>query len=323
MNPTISDANLILGRLDPGNLLAVPGGVDPVMVREIFQKKIGDPLNVNAEKAAAAVLQMATTRMAGATRMVSVSLGKDPRDFSLFAFGGAGPMHASALARELGIPEVLVPTRPGITNALGCLVADLRHDFVQTINCPLGSADIEQISAIFASQTDKGRELIEQEPVLITEVSVAHSLDMQFIGQTHVLRVPLQNCKISRETIQIAFDTVYFNRFKVDLTEIRAQVVNINTTVTGKRSEINLDGLIDPKERAQTLKAAQASSRNVWFGGEWHDTPVFAREILPLGVKICGPAVIQQMDAMTLIEPSDIATVDDNGNILISLGANK
>ena len=137
MKPTISDANLILGRLDPTKLLAVPGGVDPARVRDIFQEQLGAPLKVDAEKAAAAVLQMATTRMAGATRLVSLSLGKDPRDFSLFAFGGAGPMHASALARELGIPEVLIPTRPGITNALGCLVADLRHDFVQTINRPL------------------------------------------------------------------------------------------------------------------------------------------------------------------------------------------
>ena len=320
LRPTISDANLILGRLDPTKLLAVPGGVDPARVRDIFQEQLGDPLKVDAEKAAAAVLQMATTRMAGATRMVSLSLGKDPRDFSLFAFGGAGPMHASALARELGIPEVLIPTRPGITNALGCLVADLRHDFVQTINCPLGSVDIEQILAIFELHTKKGRELIEKEPVFIKEISVAHSLDMQFIGQTHVLNVPLQNPEVSIEIIQAAFNEVYFNRFKVDLSEIRAQIVNVTTTVTGQRSEINLDGLIDPKARGQTLRAAQAGSRDVWFDGEWHDTPIFAREVLPLGVTINGPAIIEQMDSMTLIEPYDKATVDISGNIFISVG---
>ena len=103
---------------------------------------------MDSETAAAAVLQVAITRMAGATRMVSVSLGEDPRDFSLFAFGGAGPMHASALARELGIPEVLVPARPGITNALGCIVADLKHDFVRTINSPLNLADMQELSLI-------------------------------------------------------------------------------------------------------------------------------------------------------------------------------
>ena len=105
---------------------------------------------------------------------------------------------------------------PAITNALGCLVADLRHDFVQTINRPLGSVDIEQISAIFELHTKKGKELIEKEPVFIKEISVAYSLDMQFIGQTHVLNVPLQNPEVSIEIIQAAFNDVYFNRFKYE-----------------------------------------------------------------------------------------------------------
>ena len=174
--------------------------------------------------------------------------------------------------------------------------------------------------AIFELHTNKGRELIEKEPVFIKEISVAHSLDMQFIGQTHVLNVPLQNPGVSIEIIQAAFNEVYFNRFKVDLSEIRAQIVNVTTTVTGQRSEINLDGLIDPKARGQTLRAAQAGSRDVWFDGEWHDTPIFAREVLPLGVTINGPAIIEQMDSMTLIEPYDKATVDISGNIFISVG---
>ena len=143
---------------------------------------------------------------------------------------------------------------------------------------------------------------------------------MQFIGQTHVLNVPLQNPEVSIEIIQGAFNEVYFNRFKVDLSEIRAQIVNVATTVTGLRSEINLDGLIDPKARAHTLRAAQVGSRVVWFDGEWHDTPIFVREVLPLGVTIHGPAIIEQMDSMTLIEPYDKATIDISGNIFISVG---
>ena len=112
-------------------------------MREVFAEKLGRPLGLVAEDAAAAVLRVANTRMAGAVRMVSISLGADPRDFALFAFGGAGPLHASALARELGIPRVLIPARPGITNALGCVVADLRHDFVNTVNRPLDLADLD------------------------------------------------------------------------------------------------------------------------------------------------------------------------------------
>ena len=131
------------------------------------REKLGKPLGLSAEDAAGAVIRIANAKMAGAIRMVSMSLGADPRDFALFAFGGAGPLHAAALARELGVPRVLVPARPGITNALGCVVADLRHDFVNTINQPLDTADMDRVHEIFARQATEGRALIEQENVEI------------------------------------------------------------------------------------------------------------------------------------------------------------
>ena len=318
--PTISDANLLLGRLGVSKLNSVRGAVDLTKIRAIFQKELGDPLGTDAETAAAAVLQIATTRMAGATRMVSVSLGEDPRDFSLFAFGGAGPMHATPLARELGIPEVLVPARPGITNALGCIVADLKHDFVRTINRPLNLTDIDEVVGIMKAQRDEGVELIRQEPVSIEEIQVSHSLDMQFVGQTHILQVPLSADRINHEAIQLAFDEAYFARFRVSLPEIRAQIVNVKTTVKGRRPNVNLAGLIDASGRAKTLAAAQTDTRLVWFNGGWHETCIFDREALPLHVKITGPAVLEQMDTMVLIEPGDEAVSDKYGNILITLG---
>ena len=318
--PTISDANLLLGRLGVSKLNSVRGAVDLTKIRAIFQKELGDPLGTDAETAAAAVLQIATTRMAGATRMVSVSLGEDPRDFSLFAFGGAGPMHATPLARELGIPEVLVPARPGITNALGCIVADLKHDFVRTINRPLNLTDIDEVVGIMKAQRDEGVELIRQEPVSIEEIQVSHSLDMQFVGQTHILQVPLSADRINHEAIQLAFDEAYFARFRVSLPEIRAQIVNVKTTVKGRRPNVNLAGLIDASGRAKTLAAAQTGKRLVWFNGGWHETCIFDREALPLHVKITGPAVLEQMDTMVLIEPGDEAVSDKYGNILITVG---
>ena len=318
--PTISDANLLLGRLDVSKLKSVSGAVDIANIRNIFQKKLGDLLGTDSETAAAAVLQMATTRMAGATRMVSVSLGEDPRDFSLFAFGGAGPMHATALARELGIPEVLVPARPGITNALGCIVADLKHDFVRTVNRPLDLVDIDQIITIVNAQRDEGVAMIRQEPIAIDQITVTHSLDMQFVGQTHILQVPLLADHVNHEAIQATFDEVYFARFRVSLPEIRAQIVNVNTTVTGRRPDVDLAGLIDPDGRAKTLAAAQTDIRPVWFNGVWQQTRIFARETLPLNAKIKGPAVLEQMDTMVLIEPGDEAVSDKDGNILITLG---
>jgi len=318
--PTISDANFLLGRLDVTRLKSVSKEVDIEHIRSIFQEKLGDPLNIDAEIAAAAVLQVAITRMAGATRMVSVSLGEDPRDFSLFAFGGAGPMHATALARELGIPEVIVPARPGITNALGCVVADMKHDFVRTVNSPLNNVDMDEIIGILKAQSKEGTELIQQEPVSVEEIKVVHSFDMQFVGQTHILNVFLPTYDLSLEVVQSAFDEAYYGRFKVRLPEIRAQIVNVKTTVMGRRTGICLDGLIDASGRVESLEMAQNGARPVWFNGDWQNTKIFNREALPLSAKIKGPAILEQMDTMVLIEPGDEAISDKNGNILISLG---
>ena len=318
--PTISDANFLLGRLDVTKLKSVSQEVDIEHIRSIFQEKLGDPLNIDAETAAAAVLQVAITRMAGATRMVSVSLGEDPRDFSLFAFGGAGPMHATGLARELGIPEVLVPARPGITNALGCVVADMKHDFVRTVNSPLNNVDMDEIIGILKAQSKEGTELIQQEPVSVEEIKVVHSFDMQFVGQTHILNVFLPTYDLSLEVVQSAFDEAYYGRFRVRLPEIRAQIVNVKTTVMGRRTGICLDGLIDASGRVESLEMAQNGARPVWFNGDWQNTKIFNREALPLSAKIKGPAILEQMDTMVLIEPGDEAISDKNGNILISLG---
>ena len=318
--PTISDANFLLGRLDVTKLKSVSQEVDIEHIRSIFQEKLGDPLNIDAETAAAAVLQVAITRMAGATRMVSVSLGEDPRDFSLFAFGGAGPMHATALARELGIPEVIVPARPGITNALGCVVADMKHDFVRTVNSPLNNVDMDEIIGILKAQSKEGTELIQKEPVSVEEIKVVHSFDMQFVGQTHILSVFLPTYDLSHEVVQSAFDEAYYGRFRVRLPEIRAQIVNLKTTVMGRRTGICLDGLIDASGRVESLEMAQNGARPVWFNGDWQNTKIFNREALPLSAKIKGPAILEQMDTMVLIEPGDEAISDKNGNILISLG---
>ena len=318
--PTISDANFLLGRLDVTKLKSVSQEVDIEHIRSIFQEKLGDPLNIDAETAAAAVLQVAITRMAGATRMVSVSLGEDPRDFSLFAFGGAGPMHATALARELGIPEVLVPARPGITNALGCVVADMKHDFVRTVNSPLNNVDMDEIIGILKAQSKEGTELIQKEPVSVEEIKVVHSFDMQFVGQTHILSVFLPTYDLSHEVVQSAFDEAYYGRFRVRLPEIRAQIVNVKTTVMGRRTGICLDGLIDASGRVESLEMAQNGARPVWFNGDWQNTKIFNREALPLSAKIKGPAILEQMDTMVLIEPGDEAISDKNGNILISIG---
>ncbi|WP_224545266.1 hydantoinase/oxoprolinase family protein [Mesorhizobium sp. CA16] len=320
IEPTITDANLVLGRLAPKKLLAVDNPVTVEHVTDIFEDRIGKRTGLSGVEAAGAVLRLGNMKMAGAIRMVSVSRGHDPRDFALFAFGGAGPLHATALARELGLPRVLVPARPGITNALGCVVADLRHDFVNTINQPVGGLDETALREVLERHRNEGEALIAKEAVKPDAIRVTHSADMQFVGQTHIINVPLPSSSVSRETLQLLFEKAYFARFKVELPEIRANLVNLNTSVTGVRPQIDLSQLIDPAGRAATLEEVRREIRPVWYHGTWHDTPVYAREKLPLDTTIEGPAILEQMDATTVLEPGDRARSDADGNIIIDIG---
>jgi N-methylhydantoinase A len=317
--PTITDANLVLGRLNPDRLLGVDHPVTLDHVRGLIERKVGKPLGLDAEAAAAALLRIANDRMAGAIRLVSLSRGHDPRDFALFAFGGAGPLHATSLARELAIPTVLVPARPGITNALGCVVADLRHDYVRTVNKPLSVLEDATVARIYAEQSADGKVTIEREGVPVRELRYLHTADMQFAGQSHILSVAVERADISIADLHKAFAAAYWRRFGIELAEIPPVLVNLHTAVIGVRPEISLAALAG-KDRAPTLKAAQTGSRRVWFNDGWHDTPVYARDRLPMEAVFEGPAILEQLDCTTVVEPGDTVRQDALGNLLIALG---
>ena len=316
--PTITDANLLLGRLNPAGLLGVDVAAQLDRIREIFDKKIGAHLGLDPDQVASAIVRVANDKMAGAIRMVSLQRGHDPRDFTLFAFGGAGPLHAVALARELGLPRVLVPARPGITSALGCLVADVRHDFVKTVNQPVLQLEVGAARRILAAQMEDGRRLLASEGVEIETVSVVHEADMQFVGQTHVLTVPIPRTDFEREDLTRAFERAYWQRFEVELREMRAQVVSLRTAVIGRRRPVSLDGLL-ALEAGPEGAPRPAARRRAWFEGAWHDTLVYRREQLGVGVELEGPAIVEQLDTTTVIEPGDRVRVDRLGNLEITV----
>jgi N-methylhydantoinase A len=316
--PTITDANLLLGRLNPAGLLGVDRTAQLDRIREIFDKKIGAHLGLGPDEVASAIVRVANDKMAGAIRLVSLQRGHDPRDFVLFAFGGAGPLHAVALARELAIPRVLVPARPGITSALGCLVADVRHDFVKTINQGVLRLDLAEAHRILAAQVDEGRRMLASEGVEVETVSVQHEADMQFVGQTHVLTVPIARTEFAREDLMRAFEQAYWDRFEVELREMRAQVVSLRTAVIGRRRPVSLQGLI-ALEPAPAGGAVPADRRRAWFDGQWRDTPVYRREQLGVGVELTGPAIVEQLDSTTVVEPGDRVRVDALGNLEITV----
>jgi len=213
-----------------------------------------------------------------------------------------------------------VPARPGITNALGCVVADLRHDFVRTVNTPLDVANMDQMHAILAEQATAGTALIEWETVPVEQIDVLVSADMQFVGQTHLLRVALPDITPDRDTVQRLFEQAYHTRFHVDLPEIRAQLVNLNVSVIGRRPPVDLSALIDPTGRAATLDAAKTGMRDVVFENRVQ-TPIYSRERLPLDAQIIGPAILEQMDTTVVVEPGDRVSQDADGNLIIKLSS--
>ncbi len=317
--PTVTDANLVLGRLDPH---AMPGVESPVLlgeVREIIRRKIGEPLGLDGDEAAAAILAVATNHLAGAIRLVSIERGEDPRDYAIFAFGGAGALHATALARELGIPKVLVPRFPGATSALGCILADLRHDFVRTIGKSLLECDGAVIDSIFAEQRAEGDKLIAEDGVPIAGLVVQHEADLLFRGQSHVFRIPVESPGFDPERVLARFHAAYRARFDIDLGEMHAMLANLRTTVLGTRKTASTATFAHATERTAPARIAPPR-RLVRFDGRLWDTPILRREHFRAGERVAGPAIIEQMDATTVLDPKAALVVDCNGNLVITIG---
>ena len=313
--PTVTDANLLLGRLDPTALAGVTTAGDVEQVRAAIAEKIGQPLGLDAIEAAAAIISVANNGMANATRMISIEKGHDPREFVVFAFGGAGPLHASAIARELGVPHVLVPRFPGITSAMGCVLADVRHDFVQTLHRPLAEIFGTAADDVLQQQAQEGRDLIASEGVEVTAIEVTHEADLLFQGQSHVMRIPLESPGFEHERVLADFLDHYRVRFGIDLPEMVAVLATLRTTVIGRRPTVDLSFAASTVNT--TIEDALTGTRKAYFDGEWLDTGIYRREQLPPGAKLAGPAIVEQYDTTILIEPGSVAEVDRFGNLVI------
>jgi len=314
--PTLTDANLVLGRLNPDRLLAVDRAVTVAEVAERIAATVGNPLGLDAIQAAAAILQIGNNNMAAAVRLVSLARGYDPRDFALFAFGGAGPLHAVALARELAIPTVLIPVLPGLTNALGCLVADVRHDFVTSFNRPLKEVTDQELADCLREQVAQGHAAIARDGIVVSDVQVFHHAQMQFLGQSHLLTVALRPNDVSVARLKEAFAQAYWQRFQVELSELRPVLVTLDTSLVGKRQAVSLDALRSTGASAEAIR-----SRRVWFADVgWVDTPIYTRENIP-SAGLSGPAIVEQLDATIVIEPGATARGDAQGNLIINVNS--
>lgn len=319
--PTVTDANIVLGRIDPDN--PIGGKLDRLDVEaasKAIDAHVGTPLGLSTVEAAEAILRVANSRMAGAIRLVSVERGFDPKRFAFMPFGGGGALHSGAMLAEVGIARAIVPRYPGVTSAMGCVIADMRQDFVQTINSLVDTLDEAALGAFMQDHADQGMALLDAARTNFEAREFSFELDMAYIGQTHTVSVPLdvkadggRITAPTRARIEEAFDAAYRATFGRLLQNGVRRILNLRSAVTGKRPKFDL-GTLAPSGDGSTRPIAR---RQVHFGDGWHDTAIYDRLALPVGTTIEGPAILTQPDTTVLIEPDLQGWVDRFGNTII------
>ena len=319
--PTVTDANVFLGRIDPDNPI---GGelerLDIEAAGRAIDEHVGNPLGITTVDAAEAILKVANSRMAGAIRLVSIERGFDPKNFAFMPFGGGGALHAGAMLAEVGIARAIVPRYPGVTSAMGCVIADMRQDFVQTINSSVDMLDEAALAAFMRAHIDQGLALLDAARTNFEARDLSFKLDMAYVGQTHTVSVPLTVktdgstvTAVTRAEIETAFDATYKATYGRLLQNGVRRILNLRSAVTGKRPKFDLSTLAPPEGG----RAEKVGMRKVHFGDTWYDTAIYDRLALPSGTKIVGPAILTQPDTTVLIEPHLQGRVDRFGNTII------
>lgn len=321
--PTVTDANLILGRLDPERFLGGEMALDVAAAKRAIDEKIGKPLGLASAEAAAGILRIAATTMALAVRTVTTERGLDAAAFPLIAYGGAGPLHASAIAREIGAARVIIPRAPGHFCAFGMLFADLRYDFVRTWPARLAQVDFAAMEAIYGELIGEGVAALERAGEGKLKRRITRSADMRYVGQEHAVTIDLPEAlfkKQDRAGIKTAFDAEHQLRYGTCAPNEPAEIVSLRATVAGVMKKPPLERIA--RGAAAPAKAAHLGTRMVHFDNRKAamKTPLYARDLLKSGNKIVGPALIEEHASTTVVFPGDRLSVDPYGNLVIEIG---
>lgn len=313
--PTITDANVVLGRLDPDTFLGGQMTLDAAAARQGIEEQIGRPLGLSAEAAAQAIVDIAIHKMSLAVREVSVQKGHDPRDFAMVAAGGAGPLHALAIARELHIPTVVVPLFPSHFSALGMLLADERHDFIRTFYGDLERVDFDDLLGVTTEMAAEARAGIRDPEA----ASIQLQLDLRYVGQEFTLPIAVSVERLQqadRCTIRQAFDAAYDLRYAHHSPDEPVEIVNVRMAAVAPRPQLRFPDV------AATGAARSLRHRHVVLPrGGAVDCPVYARASLGAGARIEGPALIEEHGTTTLIDSGDVLTVAPGGELVIAVAS--
>ena len=320
--PTLTDANLVLGRIAADRPIGGLDILDVEAARRAIARHVGEPLKLAVVAAAEAIVRVANARMADAIRLVSVERGHDPQVFMLMPFGGGGGLHAGALIADVRLKGAIVPRFPGVTSALGCVIADIRHDSVETVNLLLAGLDPAAIDRRMVASAKAATTVVAAAELDMTGIDVIFELDMHYVGQTHTVPVPLPvrfsdaGTGVTVATIKQAFDKAYNAAFSRLLPGLPIRIMSLRTAAIGRRPAFDLGTLAPAADL--TLQAARRGERQVWFNGRARATAIWSRLELPVGTEITGPAILEQSDATTIVEPGQRAVVDALGNLLIT-----
>jgi N-methylhydantoinase A len=313
--PTNTDANLVLGRL--GTSLA--GGVkqlDKKLAEEAINRVIAEPLGMQLDEAAQAIVSVANANMADAVRLVSIRRGYDPRDFALLAFGGAGALHGADVARELGIPTVVVPPSPGVTSAMGCLLVDIQHDLAQMYTGLASSADEDGIEEAFVALESEASARLRHEGVADENALLQRKISMRYSGQWRSLQVPMGSGSHALRQAVNTFHEQYEREFSFRQDDAPVEVYQLHLTAIGKTPK----PAFRPAELVNQAPGSAVEQRQVYFGEDgWVETPIYDRDQLAAGTTFRGPAIVNQLDSTTVVPPHTRAEIDEWLNIRIHL----
>ena len=319
--PTVTDANLVLGRLGATRFLGGEMTLDGKAAERAIAEKIARPLGVDVPKAADGILRIATTAMSYAVKAVSTERGLDAAAFALIAYGGAGPLHACAIAREIGMQRVIVPRVPGHFCAFGMLFSDLRYDLVRTWFTRLADVSFDAVDAVYGELIADGKKALEGSGIRPQRVVISRAADMRYVGQEHPVTVQLPPDVFRRrdpKALKRQFDEEHLRRYGTNAPDEQAEVVSLRATVSGVLKKPPLERIA--RGSKQPLASASRGRRKAWFEKS-HPTPVFAREGLRAGNVIAGPALIEEHASTTVVLPGDRMQVDAFGNLVIEVRA--
>ncbi|MBE1554028.1 hydantoinase/oxoprolinase family protein [Sporosarcina limicola] len=314
VEPTNTDANIVLGRLDT-KLLGGQMILDKEASLKAVYDYIGDPFNLDVAEAANSILKVANANMCDALRLISVRRGYDPRDFALVAFGGAGGLHGAYLAKEMDIPTVIIPPHSGVAAAMGCLMVDVQHDITKTYLVDAKSVSIDALEAEFAEMEKEAKALLEEEKIDESAMNFIRYIDMRYAGQWRSLAITLGRTLDSIEGALEQFHQEHEREFAFSNKDQSVEIYGLRVAAIGTVEKPQLPKKIIPG----TVDLAFKEARPVYFeeSGGFVNTPVYQREDIPTEVEIEGPAIISQLDSTIVIPPHFTAKADDYRNIII------